>query len=173
MPVAFACRAAGGAVWSRYLATRGRQILGALGRRRAELSLSLIDDAEMRGLNRRYRAKDRPTDVLAFPLHEPPVPAGVASLGDVVISIETAAVAARQQRRSLARCLDALVIHGVLHLLGYDHEVSPAEARRMERQAAAVRAAIGVLPAPVVTDGARDRAPRPARRRVAGKARAR
>ena len=83
-------------------------MLQAVGRRRTELSLSLIGDAEMRELNRSYRRKDRPTDVLAFPLHDPPVPDEVACLGDVVISIETARVAARQQRRPLAtlsRCV--------------------------------------------------------------------
>jgi rRNA maturation RNase YbeY len=148
-------------------------VLGAVGRGRAELSLSLVDDAEMRTLNRRYRAKDRPTDVLAFPLHEPPLPARVASLGDVVISIDTAAVAARQQRRSLARCLDALVIHGVLHLLGYDHEISAAEARRMARRAAEVRAAIGPLAAPAAAVSASVHARPPRRRRTATKASAR
>jgi probable rRNA maturation factor len=148
MPVAFSCRAPHGAAWSRYLATRGRQVLRALGIRRAELSLSLVGDEEMHGLNRTYRGKDKPTDVLAFPLHEPPVPAGASSLGDVVISIDTATLAAAQRRRPLATCLDELVIHGVLHLLGYDHEISPAEERRMSRKAREVRTAIGPLVAP-------------------------
>ena len=130
MPVAFACRAPHGAVWNRYLATRARQVLRALAVHRSELSLSLVDDAEMHELNRRYRGKDRPTDVLAFPLHDPPIPAGVTSLGDVVISIDTATVAAAERRRPLAACLDELVIHGILHLLGYDHE-DPAEAEIM------------------------------------------
>lgn len=159
MPVAFACRAPHGAVWSRYLAMRARQVLRALAIRRAELSLTLVDDAAMRELNRRYRGKDRPTDVLSFPLHEPPVPADAASLGDVVISIDTAAAAAAERRRPLAACLDDLVIHGVLHLLGYDHEISRAEERRMARKARAVRAAIGPLPAPrAARAGARGRA---------------
>jgi rRNA maturation RNase YbeY len=81
-------------------------------------------------------------------LHDPPVAAGVASLGDVVISIDTAALAASEQRRPLAATLDDLLIHGVLHLLGYDHEISPAEERRMARKARAVRAAIGPLEPP-------------------------
>jgi rRNA maturation RNase YbeY len=165
MSVAFACRAPHGAVWSRYLATRARQVLGALDVRRAELSLSLVDDDEMRALNRRFRGKDRPTDVLSFPLHDAPVPADAASLGDVVISIDTAARAAAERRRPLAACLDELVVHGVLHLLGYDHEISPAEERRMARRARAVRAAIGILEAP-----APRRAPRARRRRLAGTA---
>ncbi len=148
MAVAFACRAPHGAPWSRYLATRARQVLRALDVRRTELSLSLVGDEEMRALNRAHRGKDRPTDVLAFPLYEPPVPAGVPSLGDVVISIDTATVAAAERRRPLAICLDELLIHGVLHLLGYDHEVSPAEERRMARKARAVRTAIGTLAPP-------------------------
>ncbi len=148
MPVAFECRAPHGAVWSKYLATRARQVLRALGIRRSELSLSLVGDAEMHELNRRYRGKDRPTDVLAFPLYDPPVPADAASLGDVVISIDTATAAAAERRRPLATCLDELVIHGMLHLLGYDHEISPAEERRMTRKARAVRTTIGTLAAP-------------------------
>lgn len=118
-------------------------MLRALAIRRSELSLTLVDDPAMRALNREYRDKDRPTDVLAFPLHDPPVPADAASLGDVVISIDTATAAADEQRRPLAACLDDLVIHGILHLLGYDHEISPAEERRMARKARAVRSAIG------------------------------
>ncbi len=164
MPVALSCRVPVGRAWARPLAVRARQVLRALGLPRTELSLSLVGDAEMRELNRRYRGKDRPTDVLAFPLHEPPLPARVASLGDVVISIETAAIAARERRRPLVRCLDDLVIHGILHLLGYDHEISAAEARRMERRAREVRGLIATM-----AGAARPRAgaARSGRRRVA------
>jgi rRNA maturation RNase YbeY len=111
-------------------------------------SLSLVGDAEIRELNRVHRGKDRPTDVLAFPLHEPPIPPAAASLGDVVISIDTATLAAAERRRPLAACLDELLIHGILHLLGYDHEASPTEERRMARKARAVRVAIGALAPP-------------------------
>jgi rRNA maturation RNase YbeY len=128
---------------------------------RSELSLSLVADPEMHALNRDHRGKDRPTDVLAFPLHEPPVAADVASLGDVVISIDTATMAAAEQRRPLAAVLDDLLIHGVLHLLGYDHEISPAEERRMARKARVVRTAIGPMLPP-----ARARAPRRAAKRA-------
>lgn len=171
MPVAFACRAPAGAVWSGYLATRARQILRVL-TLRTEVSVSLVADPEMRDLNRTYRGKDRPTDVLAFPLHEPPVPPDVASLGDVVISIDTATLAAAEQRRPLATCLDELLIHGMLHLLGYDHEISPAEERRMTRKARAVRTAIGPLAPPARAGRAAPsgRPPRtPARRATRGR----
>jgi probable rRNA maturation factor len=127
----------------------------ALGRERSELSLSLVADPEMRTLNRTYRGKDRPTDVLSFPLHEPPIPKAAPSLGDVVISIDTAAAAAVEQGRPLAACLDDLLIHGVLHLLGYDHEASAAEERRMERRARTVRSALAATTVPPVPRAAR------------------
>jgi probable rRNA maturation factor len=86
----------------------------------------------MQRLNARYRGIDRPTDVLAFAMREgafaylhPQV------LGDVVISAETALRQARARRHSVAQELTRLLIHGTLHLLGYDHEVSPAAARLM------------------------------------------
>ncbi|MCC6847789.1 MAG: rRNA maturation RNase YbeY [Deltaproteobacteria bacterium] len=166
MPVALACRTPTGAVWSRYIATRARQALRALGIRRSELSVSLVADPEMRALNRAYRGKNRPTDVLAFPLHASPVPSDAASLGDVVISLDTAALAARERRRPLAAVLDELVIHGILHLLGFDHELSPAEDRRMARTARAVRTAIGRLTPPARARSGRPPASRARRPRA-------
>jgi probable rRNA maturation factor len=86
----------------------------------------------MRRLNARYRGSDRPTDVLAFPMRE-----GAFAhlhpqlLGDLVISVETAQRQAQARHHSLAEELTHLLIHGTLHLLGYDHEVSPADARLM------------------------------------------
>jgi probable rRNA maturation factor len=97
-----------------------------------ELSVVLVDDAEMRQLNAAYRHKDRPTDVLAFAMREgdgaqlhPEV------LGDVVISLDTAARQAADRGAPLADEVRLLLTHGVLHLLGYDHESSPRDARRM------------------------------------------
>ena len=93
----------------------------------------LVNDAEIHRLNRDYRGKDRPTDVLAFAMREGPRTAGdEALLGDVVISLQTAARQARDQCVSVADEVRTLLIHGVLHLLGYDHERSPADARRMQ-----------------------------------------
>ena len=152
MPVTVSCRAAAGRPWARYARTRATQILGVLGLGRDELSLSLVDDGEIRALNAAYRRRDRATDVLAFALTEdvaPEAPLTVAStgrrgrvLGDVVISIDTAAAQARASRVALAVRLDALLVHGVLHLVGYDHERSPGEERRMRRKAREVRAAL-------------------------------
>lgn len=100
--------------------------------RREQLSLSLVTDAEMRRLNRDFRGKDRPTDVLSFPL------AG-ALLGDVVISLPTARRQARAGGWSLAAELRRLLAHGILHCRGFDHE----DARLAARMAAAERRLLG------------------------------
>jgi probable rRNA maturation factor len=92
-----------------------------------EVSLSLISDAEMRVLNRRWRGKNKPTDVLSFPLQE-----GRRQLGDVVISLDTARRQASEGGWTLAIELRRLLAHGLLHCAGHDHE-SPAESRRMQR----------------------------------------
>ena len=90
-----------------------------------------MTDQTIHELNRQYRNKDRPTDVLSFPLADEVCP---TLLGDVVISIDTARRQARQRKRAFADELRALLIHGILHLLGYDHEVSEGEAVRMRRK---------------------------------------
>ncbi len=107
-----------------------------------ELSIALIGDAEMHALNRDYRGKDRPTDVLAFALREGE-DAGIHPdvLGDVVISLDTAARQAAARGVPVADEVRVLLAHGILHLLGYDHERSPADARRMfAKQRALLRA---------------------------------
>jgi probable rRNA maturation factor len=88
----------------------------------------------MRRLNRDWRGKDRPTDVLSFAQREGAGGAPRGLLGDVVISVDTARRQAAERAAPLAHELDRLLIHGVLHLLGYDHEHSAAEARRMQRR---------------------------------------
>ena len=100
----------------------------------AELSLVLVSDRQMQALNRRWRARDRPTDVLSFSQHEGPGGAPVGVLGDVVISVDTARRQAAERGSTVGREADRLLIHGLLHLLGYDHERSDAEARRMRRR---------------------------------------
>jgi probable rRNA maturation factor len=113
-----------------------RGALRAVGESGAELSVALVDDAEMQRLNRDWRGKDRTTDVLAFALREGEL-ADVQEpglLGDVVVSVPTAERQARERGHALERELAELLVHGILHLLGYDHERSPAEARRMFRE---------------------------------------
>ena len=92
-----------------------------------ELSVALVDDEQMRELNRRYRGRDRPTDVLAFPMDSADGPL----LGDVVISVDTALVQAKLASQALEEEVMVLLLHGILHLLGYDHTGSKLEARRM------------------------------------------
>ena len=104
--------------------------------------MSLVDDDRIRDLNRRYRRKDRPTDVLAFPLREGAFPAVGYALGDVVISLQTAMRQAREHGGTLADEVDRLLVHGILHLAGYDHEVAPREERRMRRKERELRAAL-------------------------------
>jgi rRNA maturation RNase YbeY len=116
------------------VAGRGRRLLAALDLPDAELSLLLVSDAVMRRLNRDWRGADRPTDVLSFAQAEGPGSAPPGLLGDVVISVDTARRQAAERAAPLGAELDRLLIHGVLHLLGYDHERSPAEARRMQRR---------------------------------------
>lgn len=101
-----------------------------------EVVLRLTTDAEIRELNRDYRAKDRPTDVLAFAQREGPTAALHPDvLGDIVISVETAK---RQAKRGLATELLHLASHGLCHLLGYDHS-DDEEERVMNARAAALR----------------------------------
>ncbi len=110
-------------------------LLKAMDETGAELTVNLVDDATIHALNLEYRGKDRPTDVLAFAMREGQRVAGdEQQLGDVVISVQTAARQAQARGATLADEVQSLLIHGYLHLLGYDHEVSAAEERRMKRQ---------------------------------------
>ncbi len=95
-----------------------------------ELSLSLVRDDEMKELNALWRRKNKTTDVLSFPGGDMPGP-GRRSLGDVVISVDTARLAAKDFDSSLEDELDLYLAHGLLHLLGHDHQSKPA-ARKME-----------------------------------------
>jgi probable rRNA maturation factor len=92
------------------------------------LTIALVSDARIRALNRRFRGKDRTTDVLSFPAKEPGV------LGDVVIAAGVAARQAVQARHSLQAELRVLALHGLLHLLGYDHEHDDGRMARLERR---------------------------------------
>lgn len=107
----------------RALLRRAARKLGVTG----ELALVLAGDARLRSLNRRYRGKDRATDVLSFP-----GAGGDEGVGDVVISVDSARRNARRLGRSLPEELDVLALHGFLHTLGYDHEKDDGEMDRLE-----------------------------------------
>lgn len=108
-----------------------------------ELSVSLVDDAAIRSLNAVYRGKDKPTDVLAFALREGEAFAAVPRepIGDVVISVPTAARQAKRQRRPLLDEVTMLLAHGILHLLGFDHRTRTEEADMVRRTRALESAA--------------------------------
>jgi len=107
-----------------------RDALRGEGVARAELSVSFVGDGEMTELHRTYAGEDGPTDVLSFPLDEEDE-AGRRIVGDVVIA---PAVAARNHPDDPAAELRLLLVHGILHVLGYDHEDEGGRARMWERQ---------------------------------------
>ena len=97
-------------------------------RARGEVTVAVVPDARVRALNQRYRRKDRATDVLSFAAEEP------GELGDVVIAAGVAARQARQAGHSVSAELRVLALHGLLHLLGYDHEHDDGRMARLERR---------------------------------------
>lgn len=140
MPVILSSRLRGRRLRLSRVQSLAEKALRASGAARADLSLLLVGDPFMRRLNRLYRRKDRTTDVLAFPI-TPTRPSplrggglGRGLLGDIVISLPQAERQAAQAGHTLEREMATLVIHGLLHLLGYDHERSAREARRMSRR---------------------------------------
>jgi probable rRNA maturation factor len=111
------------------------KILSALGCPEAELSLLLTDDAGISGLNEEYLGRRGPTNVISFPMREGEMAnPDDELLGDVAISVETAAREAEGGELSFTERLDRLLVHGILHLLGYDHERPGSDARLMEEK---------------------------------------
>ncbi len=108
-----------------------------------EVSLCLADDAQVRGLNARWRGMDRPTNVLSFPAGSPERPAEAATLGDIALAYETLAREASESGAPLADHYRHLVAHGFLHLIGYDHQTDE-EAERMERLEKRILTRLGV-----------------------------
>ena len=110
-------------------------VLNALEYPDAELSILIVDDQQIAQLNQAYLNRQGPTNVIAFPMR-----AGRFSeiapnlLGDVVISIQTAAQESQRGGLSMEERFDQLLIHGILHLLGYDHESTKTEARKMDKK---------------------------------------
>lgn len=116
-----------------------RAAAAALGTIEGDVVVLLADDAAVQDLNQRFRDKDRPTNVLSFPAAESAFP----HLGDVVLGYAYCAAEAEAQGKSLSDHLSHLVVHGVLHLLGRDHE-DDAEAEEMEAEEREILAELGV-----------------------------
>ncbi len=125
-----------------------RAATAALGTIGGDVVVLLTDDAAVQELNARFRDKDRSTNVLSFPAAESAAP----HLGDLVLAFGVCAAEARTQGKSLADHLSHLTVHGVLHLLGRDHEAE-AEAEAMEAEERAILASLGVAD-PYRTDAA-------------------
>jgi probable rRNA maturation factor len=133
--------------------------LAALGEAGARVSVLLTDDASVQKLNAQFRAKDKPTNVLSFP--SPEIPGDPAPLlGDLALAGETCAREALEESKSLHDHLSHLVVHGVLHLCGYDHETSE-EAEEMEALEREILATLTIAdpyadtdPIPVFSGGA-------------------
>jgi probable rRNA maturation factor len=123
---------------TRRLARTAERVLAALGRAGGHVDVLVVDDTEIRRLNRAFRGVGRRTDVLAFPVEMPGAAGGL--VGQLVISAETAARQARRLTVPVAAELDLLLTHGVLHLVGYDDR-DPVEATMMhERERELLRA---------------------------------
>lgn len=116
----------------RKIRRRTRIILDALKSPEAEISILLVDDLQIAAMNRKFLGREGPTNVIAFPMQEGRF-SGLSPdlLGDVVISVDTAHREARDAELDLEERLTQLLVHGLLHLHGYDHEHNTAEARRM------------------------------------------
>jgi probable rRNA maturation factor len=118
---------------AREIGSAARRILKTLGYAGYELTIVLVEDREIARLNRQYFHRNRPTNVISFPLmDDSPVSLRSRILGDVVISAETAQRDAREAGEKTEQEILFLMIHGILHLAGYDHEGPAAERRKME-----------------------------------------
>jgi probable rRNA maturation factor len=99
-----------------------------------EVSILFTDDKRIAELNRDYRGKDKPTNVLAFPMTEGPSDVESGMLGDVVISVDTALREAADMGETIEETIYRLLVHGLLHLMGYDHERSPQDEKIMTKE---------------------------------------
>lgn len=131
---------------TRRLKSTARKLLAEVNEPDSSLSISIVDDARIQVLNREHRGKDKPTDVLSFPMYESGE-AGLGEeerlLGDVVISVDTARRQAADYDAPLQNEIYRLLIHGILHVLGHDHE-EPAERAAMEAEERRLAAAVGM-----------------------------
>ena len=111
----------------------GERALAAIGPKQSDVTIAFVSDRQITELNRRYRGLAKPTDVLSFPLSSDQFDeASKTNLGDVVISVERAASQARENGLEFDNEIAQLILHGLLHLSGYDHETDNGEMNRFE-----------------------------------------
>jgi probable rRNA maturation factor len=108
--------------------TFATKALAAIGKDELSATIAFVSDKRIRELNRQFRGIDRPTDVLSFPTDGP----DESNLGDIAISVETAAAQAKENGLSFEDEIAQLILHGLLHLSGYDHETDNGEMNRLE-----------------------------------------
>ncbi len=119
-------------------------VLDALDCPDGEISILIVDDPQIEKLNRKYLNRQGPTNVIAFAMREGEFPDLTPNLlGDVVISTDTAAREAQVASMSMERRFNELLLHGILHLMGYDHETSEKDARIMEKKSRELMELIG------------------------------
>jgi probable rRNA maturation factor len=116
-------------------ATFAQKALAAIGKSGSSATIAFVSDKRIQQLNRQFRNIDKPTDVLSFPADEPD------NLGDVAVSVETAARQAKENGLSFDDEIAQLILHGLLHLSGYDHETDNGEMNRLELK---VRRKLGI-----------------------------
>jgi probable rRNA maturation factor len=102
--------------------------LAALGNEQASATIAFVSDTRIRQLNRQFRGIDKPTDVLSFPAEAP----AELNLGDIAVSVDTAAAQAKENGLEFENEIQQLILHGLLHLSGYDHETDNGEMNRFE-----------------------------------------
>ena len=102
--------------------------LAAIGNEQASATIAFVSDTRIRQLNRQFRGVDKATDVLSFPADEP----DELNLGDIAVSVDTAAAQAKENGLEFENEIQQLILHGLLHLSGYDHETDNGEMNRLE-----------------------------------------
>jgi probable rRNA maturation factor len=118
----------------------------------SEVSVTFTSDEEVRALNSKWRGKDQPTNVLSFPMAEESELAGAQLLGDIVLAFGVCAAEAADKQVAIEIHAAHLVVHGTLHLLGYDHETGEGDAEEMEEAERLALAAIGIADPYQVTE---------------------
>jgi probable rRNA maturation factor len=108
--------------WSDFVA----RALDAIGKSESSATIAFVSDKRIQGLNRQFRGVDKATDVLSFPAEEK------LNLGDIAVSVDTAAVQAKENKLTFDDEIAQLILHGLLHLCGYDHETDNGEMNRLE-----------------------------------------